>query len=497
MACPTRAGPFWGHGAGKRGPPRRALQSALEKNSPALSRRSLSLSTLRPHPLSPSLPLLQDDIPREFWVSFTGLPHVDRLRALTTSKIGRLTAFAGTVTRTSEVRPELFSGAFRCLECGATVRGVAQHFKRTEPLVCPVPACGNRKVRKNEKMRGGARTGEREREGKQRERAPRPHPHPHPHPTPHTLTSPSLFLSPQAWSLIKEESTFVDWQRARVQEAADEVPPGCLPRTLEVILRNDAVEAARPGDQAIFTGALVAVPDVAAITAPGERTEARQGGVPGGGGGDGGVTGPRFLGVRELTYHLAFLATGVEDASSRRTGSAAAALGGAGSVAPGSASLETPASVIASLTDAEAADLELMRANPRLYADAARSIAPGVLGADDIKRSVLLQLVGGVPKVTPDGIRLRGDINVAIVGDPSMAKSQVLKYVAGFLPHSVYTSGRASSAAGLTASVVREADSGELCIEAGALLLANGAVCCIDEFDKMDVKVRRRERERE
>ena len=88
----------------------------------------------------------QDDIPREFWVSFTGLPHVDRLRALTTSKIGRLTAFAGTVTRTSEVRPELFSGAFRCLECGATVRGVAQHFKRTETLVCPVNACGNRKV---------------------------------------------------------------------------------------------------------------------------------------------------------------------------------------------------------------------------------------------------------------------------------------------------------------------------------------------------------------
>ncbi len=198
MACPTRAGPFWGHGAGKRGPPRRALQSALEKNSPALSRRSLSLSTLRPHPLSPSLPLLQDDIPREFWVSFTGLPHVDRLRALTTSKIGRLTAFAGTVTRTSEVRPELFSGAFRCLECGATVRGVAQHFKRTEPLVCPVPACGNRKVRKNEKMRGGAGTGEREREGKQRERAPRPHPHPHPHPhpTPSPLHLSSSLLRP-------------------------------------------------------------------------------------------------------------------------------------------------------------------------------------------------------------------------------------------------------------------------------------------------------------
>jgi DNA replication licensing factor MCM6 len=313
------------------------------------------------------------------------------------------------------------------------------------------------------------------------------------HPRTHTPQKKQHTLSTQAWSLIKEESTFVDWQRARVQEAADEVPPGCLPRTMEVILRNDAVEAARPGDQAVFTGSLVAVPDVAAITAPGERTEARQGGLPGAAGGDGGITGPRFLGVRELTYHLAFVASGVEDATARRAGGGsggtaagtAAALGGAG----GGATEETPASVLASLTGAEAADLALMRANPRLYADAARSIAPGVLGADDIKRSVLLQLVGGVPKVTPDGIRLRGDINVAIVGDPSMAKSQVLKYVAGFLPHAVYTSGRASSAAGLTASVVREADSGELCIEAGALLLANGAVCCIDEFDKMDVKV--------
>ena len=150
--------------------------------------------------------------------------------------------------------------------------------------------------------------------------------------------------------------------------------------------------------------------------------------------------------------------------------------------------LATPDDVLASLTDAEAADLEAMRANPRAYADLARSIAPGVRGHDDVKRSVLLQLLGGVHKTTADGASLRGDINVAIVGDPSTAKSQILKYVASFLPRAVYTSGRASSAAGLTASVVREADSGEMAIEAGALMLANGAVCCIDEFDKMDPK---------
>ena len=335
------------------------------------------------------------------------------------------------------MRPELFLGAFRCLECGAAVRGVEQHFKYTEPLVCPAPACGNRR----------------------------------------------------SWSLVKEESTFVDWQRLRVQESADEVPPGSLPRTIEVVLRGDVVERARAGDSVVFVGDLVAVPDVAAISAPGERIEARSAGPQGGAGGgqDGGVTGPRFLGVRELTYRLAFLACSVEDAAARDGGAAASGADNATN-ADGSAVLATPDDVLASLTDAEAADLEAMRANPRAYADLARSIAPGVTGHDDVKRSVLLQLLGGVHKTTADGASLRGDINVAIVGDPSTAKSQILKYVAAFLPRAVYTSGRASSAAGLTASVVRESDSGEMAIEAGALMLANGAVCCIDEFDKMDPK---------
>lgn len=123
--------------------------------------------------------------------------------------------------------------------------------------------------------------------------------------------------------------------------------------------------------------------------------------------------------------------------------------------------------------------------DPLIYTKIAKSIAPAIFGHDDIKKAVACLMFGGSPKKLPDGMKLRGDINVLLLGDPSVAKSQFLKFVERVAPISVYTSGKGSSAAGLTAAVIKDAASGEFQLEGGAMVLADGGVVCIDEFDKM------------
>jgi DNA replication licensing factor MCM2 len=343
----------------------------------------------------PSYSMIQDEI----YVRIADIPTIDSLRYLRRSHLDKLIRVQGVVTRRSGVYPQLKLAYFECTTCKNEVGPIAIDDTYNAA---------------SESMQG-------EDYGKDANSSS----------LSHQPTSCTNCKNSDSMRLNSKKSQYRNYQRINLQETPGSVPAGRVPRTKEVILCNDLIDVARPGEEIEVIGIFSHNYD---------SNLTQKSGFP--------------------VFSTFIVANHIQ----RREDASAAA----------------------NLTEADKADILDLARDPKIGERIVDSIAPSIFGHKHVKMAIAMSLFGAVPKNIDDKHRIRGDINVLLLGDPGTAKSQFMKYAEATAPRAVYTTGKGASAVGLTASIHKDPVTREWTLEGGALVLADRGVCLIDEFDKMN-----------